>query len=131
MTEKIVNDIAINNSITIIDYPFESLQACCLESDNKYYIGINEKSFENNAQKNTAKAHELGHCMTGALYCPSAPLFTQEKCEYRANRWAIRKLIPKKKLLDYLKKGYQLWEIAEELDVTEEFLQMAYRHYFE
>lgn len=130
MTEKIVNDIAKNNNIDIIDYPFEKLQACSLECDSKYYIGINSKGFENSAQLNTAKAHELGHCMTGALYCEHSPLFTQEKCEYRANRWAIRKLVPKSLLIDYFKKGYQMWEIAEEIDLTEEFLWQAYYHYF-
>ena len=130
MTEQIVNDIAIKNNIAVIDYPFENFRACTIENGSRYYIGINEKSFENTAQRNTAKAHELGHCMTGALYCASSPLFTQEKCEYKATRWAIRKLVPKQLLLDYFKKGYQMWEIAEEMDLTEEFLWQAYYHYF-
>ena len=131
MTNQIVNEIALKNNIAIIEYPFESFKACSLEQNNKCFIGINEKAFESQAQRNTAKAHELGHCMTGAFYCESSPLFTQEKCEYRANRWAIRKLIPKKTLIEYLKKGYQMWDIAEELEVTEEFLWMAYHHYFD
>ncbi|MBQ9531135.1 MAG: ImmA/IrrE family metallo-endopeptidase [Eubacterium sp.] len=131
MTDRIVNEIALKNNIGIIDYPFEKIKACSIENGNRYFIGINEKNFNNEAEKNTAKAHELGHCMTGALYCESSPLFTQEKCEYRANRWAIRKLIPKKTLIEYLKKGYQMWDIAEELEVTEEFLWMAYHHYFD
>ncbi len=130
MTEKIVNEIALKNNIAVIDYPFEKIKACSIENGNRYYIGINENSFENKAQITTAKAHELGHCMTGALYCESSPLFTQEKCEYRANRWAIRKFVPKKTLIEYFKKGYQMWEIAEEMELTEEFLWMAYYHYF-
>ncbi len=130
MTNQIVNEIAEKNNIAIIEYPFESFKACSLENNDKYYIGINKKSFLNEAEINTAKAHELGHCMTGALYCEHSPLFTQEKCEYRANRWAIRKLVPKSLLIDYFKKGYQMWEIAEEIDLTEEFLWQAYYHYF-
>ena len=130
MTEKIVNTIAANNNIGIVDYPFESLKACSIMDENNYYIGINEKRFENTSQRNTAKVHELGHCMTGALYCKHSPLFTQEKCEYKANRWAIRQFIPKQVLIDYLKKGYQMYEIAEEIELTEEFLWQAYYHYF-
>ena len=130
MTEKIVNETALKNNIAVIDFPFEKIKACSIENNGRYFIGINEKSFDNMAQRNTAKAHELGHCMTGALYCESSPLFTQEKCEYRANRWAIRKLVPKRTLVDYFKKGYQMWEIAEDMDLTEEFLWMAYHHYF-
>ena len=130
MTEQIVNDIALKNDIAIIDFPFEEVRACSVKSDNNYFIGINEKKFESLAQRNTAKAHELGHCITGAMYCEDSPLFTQEKCEYRANRWAIRKFIPRQVLLDYFKRGYQMWEIAEEMELTEEFLWMAYYHYF-
>ena len=130
MTEKIVNEIAKKNNIALIDYPFKDLKACSIENNNKYYIGINEKLFDTLAQRNTAKAHELGHCMTGALYCAASPLFTQEKCEYKANRWAIRKFVPKQTLIDYFKKGYQMWEIAEEMELTEEFLWQAYYHYF-
>ena len=130
MTEKIVNEIAKKNNIALIDYPFKDLKACSIENNNKYYIGINEKLFDTLAQRNTAKAHELGHCMTGALYCAASPLFTQEKCEYKANRWAIRKFVPKQTLIDYFKKGYQIWEIAEEMELTEEFLWQAYYHYF-
>ena len=130
MTEKIVNDIATKNNIAIINYPFKELKACSIERDNGYYIGIHEESFDCVSQRNTAKLHELGHCMTGALYCEHSPLFTQEKCEYRANRWAIRNFIPKQVLIDYFKKGYQMWEIADEMEVTEEFLWQAYYHYF-
>jgi hypothetical protein len=130
MTEKIVNEIAKKNNIAMIDYPFKDLKACSVESGNKYYIGINEKLFETRAGRNTAKVHELGHCMTGALYCSHSPLFTQEKCEAKANRWAIRKFVPKQTLIDYFKKGYQMWEIAEEMELTEEFLWQAYYHYF-
>ena len=130
MTDKIVNEIALKNHIAIIEYPFDKIKACSVESGNKYFIGINEKKFENRAQLNTAKAHELGHCITGAMYCADSPLFTQEKCEYRANRWAIRKFVPRQVLLDYFKRGYQMWEIAEEMELTEEFLWMAYYHYF-
>ena len=130
MTKQIVNDIAAKNNIQIIDYPFEKTKACSLESENRYFIGINEKQFETQAQLNTAKAHELGHCMTGALYCAASPLFTQEKCEYRANRWAIKKLVPKETLIGYLKNGFQMWDIAEEMELTEEFLWMAYHYYF-
>ena len=130
VTQQIVNDIANKNKINIIDFPFESFKACSVESGNNYYIGINEKLFQTEAQRNTAKAHELGHCMTGALYCEYAPLFTQEKCEYKATRWAIRKFVPKEKLISYFKEGYQMWEIAEEMELTEEFLWQAYYHYF-
>ena len=74
-------------------------------------------------------AHEMGHCMTGSFYSLSAPDLERVRAERRADKWAIKKLVPVRELERALKQGYQLYEIAERMGVTEEFLRKAVRYY--
>ena len=76
-------------------------------------------------------AHEIGHCETGAFYNPYSNLDIREKHERTANRWAVKKLVPKSELVTLLKKGYERWELAEHFEVTEDFINLAIRMYFE
>lgn len=46
-------------------------------------------------------------------------------------RWAIRKLIDKDKFLNMLELGYDIRELAEYFDVTEDYIKKAYKLYFE
>ncbi|MBQ9228742.1 MAG: ImmA/IrrE family metallo-endopeptidase [Eubacterium sp.] len=130
MTRQIVNDMAESNNISIINYPFKNIKACSIEHDRQLYIGINEKLLETTAERTTATIHELGHCMTGALYSADTPLYLQARCERRANVWAIKHFVPKETLQCYLRECYRMDEIAELLGVTEEFLWQAYYYYF-
>ena len=53
------------------------------------------------------------------------------KHEQTANRWAVKKLVPKAELVRLLKKGFARWELAEHFEVTEDFINLAIRMYFE
>lgn len=44
--------------------------------------------------------------------------------EYRAMRWAANYLIPTDQLLLALKKGYQIWELAEYFNVDTELVKL-------
>lgn len=75
-------------------------------------------------------AHELGHCMTGAFYNVYSPLDIRQKHENRAQRWAIKKLLPKQELHEAVKNGfYELWELAELFDLPEPFIKEAITYY--
>ena len=68
-------------------------------------------------------AHELGHHIKNALYKKETPCYTRGQCEYKANKWAIHKLIPFRSLYAAFRKGYvEVWQLAEYFDVTEDFI---------
>lgn len=98
---------------------------------NKDFIAIDECAMENSAEERTHLAHELGHCETGAFYEMYSPFEVRGKAEYKANKWAVLKCIPKDELVDLLRKGYQRWELAEHFGVTEKFVETACTYYFE
>lgn len=79
-------------------------------------------------------AHELGHCATGAFYTPGT-LNLRSRCEYRADKWAIKKLIPKDELVEAIENGYtETWQLSDYFEVTEDFIIKAlkfYGYYFE
>lgn len=81
-------------------------------------------------QERVCLAHELGHHVKGALYRKETPIFTRGQCEYKADKWAVHKLIPIRSLYAAFKKGCtEVWQLAEYFDVTEEFVQKTIEIY--
>ena len=81
-------------------------------------------------QERVHLAHELGHCLTGSFYNPYALLDIRRKHEYRANKWAVRHLVPEAALIDAISHGIDTrWELAEMFEVTEDFIVMAVEMY--
>lgn len=79
----------------------------------------------------TYTAHELGHCETGAFYTENS-LELRCRMEYRANKWALKKLVPADELTDALRSGItELWELADYFCVTEDVIRFAYWVYFD
>lgn len=82
------------------------------------------------ANERVHMAHELGHCATGSFYNQYAKADIRARHECRANKWAIKKLIPKDELMEKLASGYtEPWELAEQFDVTVPFMAMAMEYY--
>lgn len=53
-------------------------------------------------------------------------LDVRQKHENRADKWAIKQLIPKDKLDQAVAEGYtDLWQLAEYFEVSEEFMKKA------
>lgn len=98
---------------------------------NKDFIAIDERAMENSAEERTHLAHELGHCVTGSFYEIGSPLQIRGKYEYKANKWAVLKCVPKQELINLLKEGYQNWKLAEHFGVTEDFIKTACTYYFD
>ena len=93
------------------------------------YIGMDPFAIETDAQEKVHLAHELGHCKTGAFYSLNSPLETRERQELRADRWAIRTLIPAEELNVVLGLLNEPWSLAEYFGVTEEFMRKAIEYY--
>ena len=97
---------------------------------NKDFIAIDECAMENSAEERTHLAHELGHCETGAFYEMYSPLEVRGKAEYKADKWAIKKLVPLVELKETLENGIiEHWELAEYFGVTDKFMIKALDFY--
>lgn len=114
------------DGIAVFDYPVEIADASTIYLNKRYAIFIDINQYQTVAEEFSALAHEYGHCATGATHAVCSPLDLIEKHEYRADKWAVHHLIPPDKLRQAVEEGYtEPWELAERLDVTEDFLHRA------
>ena len=68
--------------------------------------------------------------MTKAIYSRLTPLETRERCEHKANAWAIKQLIPWKELYLAFEDGIvDARELAEYFNVTLYFMELALDYY--
>lgn len=94
----------------------------------KGHIGLDTSL--SNMEERVHLAHEIGHCETGSFYNRYSPFDIRQKHEYRANKWAIKKLIPKDELEEAVRQGYtEVWELADHFGVTEDFMAQTIDFY--
>ena len=94
--------------------------------DGSTAIAIDMMSVGSTASHKCGLGHELGHCMTGSFYNRNTPYDIVARHEKRADKWAIRRLVPLTELKAAILAGYtQVWELAEQFDVTEDFMRKA------
>lgn len=119
-------DIAEENEIDIDYFPMMAATSIA----TPYGVAIDLDKLNTSADEKACLAHELGHCMTGAFYSVKT-LETRGRMEERANRWAIYRLVPIRRLLNAVKSGItEKWEPADYFDVPESFVDVATRFYF-
>ena len=129
-----INDIreyAEENDILLIDGKLKSdvPSMSIMDADRNCAVIIDQKKIKTNAEELVMTAHEVGHCETGAFYNKHI-LDLRSRCEYRADKWAIKKLIPKDELISAFENGImEIWELAEYFGVTEEFMIQACEFY--
>ena len=112
--------------IRVIQFPMASLRAVSTP-DN--FIGIDPDKLEDREEL-VCLAHEMGHCATGSFYTSDATMLDRTRQEQRADRWAIRQLVPLEELKNLLRSGVDRWdEAAEHFQVTDEFMRKAVAFY--
>ena len=74
-------------------------------------------------------AHEVGHCETDSFYTSISPWETIGRCEAKADKWAIKKLVPKDELQRLIADHRDMWEICDILGISADFLQKAILYY--
>ena len=120
---KIAND----NNILVDDFDTKEIESFSMPD----VVVLNKKKLRTSKDLKVHFAHELGHCQTGSFYNVNT-LETRDRMEYRADRWAIKKLIPFHALHDALKSGItERWELAEHFNVTEDYIDKAHKLYEE
>lgn len=101
-----------------------------MDNEGNQYIAINPFSLTSEKDERIKLAHEIGHCMTGSFYNIYSPLDNRRKKELIADRWVIKKLVPKDELDKAILKGYrETWELAEYFDVPEKLIEKAIEYY--
>lgn len=123
--------IAERNGVEIVTFQLPSVSSMSTEVNGQCFIGLDNSSHITYAEEQSRIGHELGHCLYGGFYSHSSPFDVVERHEVRADRWYIKRAIPRKTLFQLLKQGYDAWEIAEQLNTTEEYVRRAYYYYKE
>ena len=119
--------LAEDNQIEVDYYPMH--QAVSL-SFPEGWIAIDVDKLRDTAEEKACLAHELGHCLTGSFYNIYSSCDIRSKREARAQKWAIRHLIPPQALEEAVAAGFtQPWELAEYFGVPESFVREAEEWY--
>ena len=125
-----LEQVAYNELIDIDNYEISFTKSFIVERPSGHYIALDRKQVESDAEEAVLLAHELGHYFTGYLYSRNTPLQTKERCEYRANAWAIKAICPVGKLKKSMDKGCcSVWEIADDLGLHEGIVSQAIKLY--
>ena len=116
---------AEKRDIEIIDFPLPETVSMSIDSGSGY-IGIDYGKIQSETEERVHLSHELGHCATGSFYNRYAKMDIRQRHENRADKWAIRKLIPVEKLDAAVADGHtELWDLADHFGVTEDFMKKA------
>lgn len=118
---------AEKRNIEIVTFPLPETASMSIEAESgACYIGIDYRRIENETDERVHLSHELGHCATGSFYNRYAKMDIRQKHENRADKWAIRKLIPVEKLDTAVAEGHtELWDLADYFGVTEDLVRKA------
>jgi len=127
MYEDLVVDIQ-NQGVCIIDIDFHG-HCKGLYSDNVIAIDSN---IETDNEKKCVLAEELGHYYTSIGNILDKSDISNAKQEKRARNWGYEKLVSIVDLIAAYNNGARNYcEMAEYLNVTEEFLDASIQHYRE
>lgn len=119
-----------DNGVEVMHFGLPNIKSVSIEADNRYGIFINHKEIEDSDEEFIVATHEYGHCMTGSTHPPYSPLDIVSKHEYRADQKAVLDFLPIERIKMAIKDGCQMaYEFAEYLDVPEQFVIKAFRHY--
>lgn len=115
-----------SRNIPVVMHPMPLCGSMSLQTERGCVIGLDRSVCDNAANEMTHLAHEVGHCVTGSFYSELTPLNTRQRHENRADKWAVRALIPARELDEAVASGCtQMWELAEHFGVTEDFMRKA------
>ena len=75
-------------------------------------------------------AEEVGHYETSSGNILDQTDTGNRKQELTARKWAYNKVVPEEKISEAISAGYtEVWEIADHLEVDEQFLREALKYY--
>ncbi len=124
---ELLQNEAFTENIDTISYPFSSKRIKGLYCNGT--IAIN-KNIDTNSEKTCILAEELGHYYTTVGNIIEQRTTSDQKQKFRAWAWSYNRLIGLSGIINaYKKKCQSLSDIAEFLNVTEEFLLESLKYY--
>ena len=112
----------------------ENISGLYYEDGEDKLIALNS-CLQTQAEQACVLAEELGHYNTSygnLLTDPSVDNTTIRQQETRAKRWAVKKLVSIKRIIQAYKSGCRsTYEMAEYLEVTEDFFRKSLQQYAE
>ena len=109
--------------IEVDDVPMRSVTSVSFPQG---WIALDTAKIQTTAEHKSILAHELGHVETGSFYNIYSPFDLRAKQERRADKAAIKMLVPFKRILSAMRSGCrEVWQLAEYFDVTEELINKA------
>lgn len=127
MTIPALYTLAREQHIPVVAYPLpECGSVSVMDSLGRCAVGIDPRLQDGGSRERVHLSHELGHCFTGSFYSRHTAVDSRRRHEHRADKWAIRALIPEEALDDAIAGGCtEVWELAQHFSVTEEFMRKA------
>ena len=126
MEVKDLYELADADGITIDAFALTGRPALSVWDGERCYIAVDPFKIETTAEEKTVLGHELGHCEKLAFYNLWSPYDIRQRQENRANKWAIKKLVPEDELKKAVRAGIvEPWDLAERFQVTEQFMRLA------
>ena len=118
-------DLALQKNIEIMSYPMTENGSMSIMLDSgRCFIGIDESVLDGGVEERCHIGHELGHCLTGSFYNRYTQFDIRQRHENRADKWAIREMIPVEALDEAIADGCcEIWELADRFGVTEPFIK--------
>ena len=122
-----LDQFAHDKDIDIDDWPIAGHTAMCFKIEGKPCIVIDRSKIETDSERAVVLGHEIGHAETES-FNDGTP--GDIKNEYRANKWAFKNMLPLTDLESAMANcDGNMWEVAEELGFTEEFVRNAAKYY--
>ncbi len=124
-------EIARQQNIEVLSFPMEKNGSMSVMTDRgDCCIGMDNSVRDGGVQERVHLAHELGHCVTGSFYNIHAAVDSRRRHENRADKWALKRLVPVEDLDDAVAEGCtELWALADRFGVTESFMRKAVCYY--
>jgi len=89
-------------------------------------IFLDVERIESLSEEHSIMLHECGHYATGATHKVSSKFDLIEKHEYKADKWAVQRLLSAADLDQAIADGYtDIWSLAEYFGVTPDFMRKA------
>lgn len=124
--DNLLDEADKENIYVIENAKFQSKASGLINND---VIGIN-KNVRSSAQRSCILAEELGHYHTSSGNILDQYSVTNRKQELHARAWAYNRLIGLYGIINAYRSGCRNgYEIAEHLNITEEFLNEALQYY--
>ena len=90
------------------------------------YVALDFSLVGTMADERYHTGHEIGHCIRNAFYTRNDPAYIIKRCENKADKEAIKMLVPKDELDEAVAMGItEPWDLAEYFVVPQWFMELA------